>query len=187
MTTKESNIIWEGIWQKLEQGVNDRNSPYRSFTLSYLAPENFPEACTVVLRQAEITKQKIAFHTDARSQKFAALRQCPQVTALFYDPLGKIQLRLQGLAEVHHLNNKAKKYWENSYDLSKQCYRQIQKSGEIYQATEDLIALEPAFENFAVIEIELKKIDYLFLHVKGHIRYIFQLSGRSFEALRVAP
>jgi hypothetical protein len=181
-----AEIIWRGIWQNLDAAVSDRNNPYRTFVFSYLGLAASVESCTLVLRQADETNRSIAFHTDSRSEKFRALQKNAQSSLVFYSAKDKIQLRLQGEALLHHMDPKTKKHWNNLYDLSKQCYRQAQSAGELYDAEKTSLGLAAAYDNFAVVEIILRKIDYLFLHVKGHLRYLFDLNDQGYKAFRIA-
>ncbi len=55
----------------------------------------------VVLRRADAARRILEIHTDVRSPKWQEISANPLVTILGYGPQPKVQLRLQGSAELH--------------------------------------------------------------------------------------
>ncbi|MCB9267443.1 MAG: pyridoxamine 5'-phosphate oxidase family protein [Lewinellaceae bacterium] len=74
-----------------------RRHPFLYFTLATFG--QYPEARTVVARQVS-PGLDILFFTDPRSPKVIQIRENPKVSALFYHPKKKLQLRMNGRADI---------------------------------------------------------------------------------------
>ena len=87
-------------WALLARGVKDRHSPFHTPGLATVSPEGLPEIRTVVLRGCDPQTRNLRFHTDTRSAKIADMQKQPQAALHFYDPGGKIQLRVRARLEL---------------------------------------------------------------------------------------
>ena len=95
------------IWQSLEAGAKSKQHPWNlgSFTTVETVNGNSirPMSRTVVLRRADRAARSLDLFTDLRSEKVEHLESSDSaapVCWLFYEASTKIQLRLQGRAEI---------------------------------------------------------------------------------------
>ena len=72
----------------------DRRHPFLYFTLATFG--RYPEARTVVNRHVNAGLSVLLF-TDRRTSKVSQARESPRVTALFYHPKKKLQVRMNGV------------------------------------------------------------------------------------------
>lgn len=183
------SLIEQNIWQLLLKGVASYKAPFHQGVVATVNHDS-PELRTVVLRDVETSMRKLSFHTDIRSSKILQLRNNNQICFLFYDSDLRIQLRCSGIATIHHLNAFAERAWRKSRLSSQLCYTNLLPPGSVLQEPVliDLNRKEveegelvSAYENFAVVNTEIKKIDWVYLHHRGHRRAIFDYSGNSFH------
>ena len=83
--------------QELLRSNADHRHPFRYFSLATFG--EYPEARWVVKRKCD-AGFNILFFTDERSPKVEQLQANPKVTALFYHPKKKLQIRLKGEASI---------------------------------------------------------------------------------------
>ena len=94
--------IIDNEWSELSFGVRKAEHSYHTFTFCTIFGK-IPEARTVVLRNANKSRNFISFHSDIRSKKYQQLKDNNNVCALFYDKNRKVQLRVNGV-EVLNIN-----------------------------------------------------------------------------------
>lgn len=87
-------------WTLLEQGPVDPQSGFHYVTLCTVGRTGLAQARTVVTRRAAGSERLLEFHTDVRSPKWAELTAQPQATVLGFCHTSRVQLRLQGRAEL---------------------------------------------------------------------------------------
>ena len=105
------------VWHTL---TTRRDGP-RLVALANQGPDGWPEARTVVLRDADRAEATVAIHTDRYSDKIVGLRDIPRATVLLWDETDRLQIRLRievfiqtGLAVEEH--------WRNVPDPSREAY-----------------------------------------------------------------
>ena len=137
---------------------------------------------TVVLRKVKTVEKQLAFHTDIRSGKWKELQQQNNMSWLFYDAPGKVQIRLCGKATLHHNDTIAEEAWEASTMSSRKIY--LGESGPSKIAATPVSGLPAAFEaidptpeesiagrkNFGVVVTTVSWMEWLWLNSKGHRR-----------------
>ena len=176
--------ILKSEWENIDLGIQKAKHDYHSFALSTIS-KNGPDSRTVILRDFDKDKPAIWFHSDKRSKKILHLKKDERVSALFYDKSRKVQLRINGIANVEENINTNKKIWELMKPESKICYmgpyspsqsinqfepNTLEKSAhEINQEDENL-----GLSRFCRIGIQIKKLDWLKLDYKGHQRLEFK-------------
>ena len=99
--------IYDEIWSRLRIGKKDRNSEFHQCYVASSGNE-FPSVRTVVLRHVDKDLLTIGFHTDIRSSKINDIKTNSNVTVLLYDHAAKIQLKINGIAEINHKNANTK-------------------------------------------------------------------------------
>jgi len=141
---------------------------------------------TVVLRKVDIEKKELAFHTDIRSGKWEELKVNNANSWIFYDPAGKMQIRLSGTATLHHDDAVANKAWHKSTMSSRKIYSgqhgpsslsALPVSGlpeEFETAHPSLEQSEVGRKNFGIVITEINWMEWLWLNSAGHRRASFR-------------
>jgi pyridoxamine 5'-phosphate oxidase len=127
----------------------------------------------------------LRFNTDVRSTKYREMQGQPTVSILGYDPAAKLQLRLRGQAALHQGDDVAKAAWSASQPQSLMCYRQPEAPSAVTEGAlpaPDMRGMafkaEDGFQNFAVVSIEIRVLEWLFLSRLGHQRIRFSYDER---------
>jgi hypothetical protein len=190
--------IYEEIWSRLKIGKKDRNSEFHQCYVASTGNE-FPSVRTVVLRHVNKDQLTIGFHTDIRSNKINDINDNSNVTVLLYDHAAKIQVKINGIAEINHKNTNTEAIWSNIRDFSKKCYSvQYAPGTNSNEPTsgypdqyEDTLPppqeLELGYENFAHVNIAIKAIEWLYLHQNGHRRAKFTIDPDHIDRQWIAP
>ena len=182
--------IMKNEWDELQKAVKDAAHVYHLFALS-TAERNKPELRTVVLRAVNDDKHQISFHTDTRSPKYKQILDNPAISALFYDPIRRIQLRVKGSASPSDDKNLLKTLWSKLNKDSRQCYQgDLAPSdplpndiiiNQISDKRSDTDKNVYGFENFTRITIQVSEIEILMLHHLGHKRLKCKLDCEPIE------
>ena len=153
----------------------------------------------MVLRHADPAAASLRFHTDARSPKAALIGGGGPVSLLFYDAAAKLQLRCTGIGQVSSIGAAADAAWAASAPSSRRCYLAEAAPGTISAAPTSglpaaaegrvptLAESEAGRANFAVIIVELTRIDWLHLAHNGHRRALFERDGYGWPGRWVVP
>ncbi|MBY5446482.1 pyridoxamine 5'-phosphate oxidase [Rhizobium leguminosarum] len=88
-------------WVELEGAAADPQSAFRYLNLCSVDAGGRPQARMVVLRRVDAARRILEIHTDVRSPKWLEISANPRVTILGFGPQPKVQLRLQGSAELN--------------------------------------------------------------------------------------
>ena len=158
----------------LHSAVKDAGHDYHLFTIATVN-DKIPEIRTVVLRDFNIKKYQISFHTDTRSPKYSQVNSNPAISALFYSTQKRTQLRLHGNATICKDQNLLNTLWRNLNKDSKECYQgEVPPSGNIPKTKiiNDTSSEMSGFENFSRVSIEISTIEILRLHHLGHKRLL---------------
>ncbi|MBC7649771.1 MAG: pyridoxamine 5'-phosphate oxidase family protein [Vitreoscilla sp.] len=170
-------------WQMVGRGVQDRRSAFHTPVLATQGADG-PQARVLVLRAADVALRSLTFHTDTRSAKLPELANDGRVAVTFYDAARKVQLRLNGVASVHANDALSHQRWAASRPSSLRCYLGAQP-GAISDAPtsglpaqvegrepelHELVVAEP---NFAVLQIVVRRMEWLHLHTRGQRRALF--------------
>ena len=170
-------------------GIQKAKHDYHSFVFSTVS-KNSPESRTVILRDFDEHKPAIWFHSDRRSKKILHLEENENVSALFYDKSRKVQLRINGIADIEEDIEHNKKIWDSMKPESKLCYmgpyapsqkisqfepNTLEKSAHDLDKEDEHLGLS----RFCRIRITIKKLDWLKLDYKGHQRLEFKFGKRT--------
>jgi len=192
--SREDHIL-KKIWHELNLGLNQGKHPFHIFAVATMNHNSMPDVRNVVLRNVDEKSNSISFHTDKRSKKINQIKNNNDACALFYDHEKKIQLRLYGKIFSNDDINIRQEKWNRSKKMSKLCYlnkyppgKKIASSKKYLPDDKDLQNLENGIENFSIINIDIKSIDWLSLNHKGHERMIIDFLENSKVNFRwVAP
>jgi hypothetical protein len=130
----------------------------------------------MVLREFNLKERFMRFHTDYRAPKIEQYKINNTATVLGYDPILKVQIKLQGTIESHYHNSITRDAWDGSTTRSKKCYSvrggsslQIDDPNE-YDLKDGNI--EDGYMNFAVLIFKFDSLEFLHLKSSGHRRAI---------------
>lgn len=184
------------IWRRLSRATVDRKAAWRLVQLATVTPIGAPAIRTLVLRAVDRPTRSVDLHTDARSDKIDDLTANPTVAVHLWDPKGQTQLRLGG--EVSILtpeDDLTGAIWDDLPAGSKAPYRQAAVPGAALDDPEGTIDSAPprgdaaAFQDFRVLRIAVRAIDWLWLRRGGHRRARFRYGddGRLAESGWIGP
>ncbi|MEM8877759.1 MAG: pyridoxamine 5'-phosphate oxidase family protein [Pseudomonadota bacterium] len=166
--------VEESAWQLLRRGTKDRRSAFHTLTLATVASEGLPEMRVVVLREVDRERRLLRFNTDLRTPKFAELTANPRVAIQGYDPRRKVALRLAGIARTEAGTERVQAVWDGMKDMSRECYRVGQSPSTPIPSPEESplhgLSEEEAFANFALVDVVLTRLEWLYLRHGGHMR-----------------
>ena len=181
--------IIKSEWKNINLGIQKAKHDYHSFVFSTVL-KNSPNSRTVILRDFDENKPAIWFHSDKRSKKILHLEDNKKVSALFYDKSRKVQLRINGIADIEEDIEHNKRIWDSMRPESKLCYmgpyapsqkinqfepNTLKKSAHDLDKKDEHLGLS----RFCRIRIKIKKLDWLKLDYKGHQRLEFKFGKRT--------
>ena len=181
------DLIYNEIWTSLIRGKKDSKSEFHQCYVSTHS-DDYPSLRTVVLRHANKDNLTISFHTDIRSNKINNINDNSNVTVLLYSHDKKIQIQIKGTAEINNQNERTSEVWKNIRSFSKKCYiveaapgthSDTPVSGYLPEHEKDLPSediLNKGYDNFALVEIKIESMEWLYLHRHGHRRAIYKLN-----------
>ncbi|MBY5780739.1 pyridoxamine 5'-phosphate oxidase family protein [Rhizobium leguminosarum] len=88
-------------WAELEAAAADPQSAFRYLNLCSVDAGGRPQTRMVVLRRVDVARRLLEIHTDVRSPKWQEISANALVSLLGFGPQPKVQLRLQGSAELN--------------------------------------------------------------------------------------
>ncbi len=164
----------------------DKRHPFRYFTLVTFG-ETYPEARTVVSRRVSNTLQLLIF-TDARSPKVAQIQKNNRVSALFYHPKQKLQVRMQGEASL--IDDTHPDYPQYLHQVKSsplvQDYTTLQAPGSLL--TDDQISIDHGDTlHFLAIQVTPHRLDVLKLDRTQHQRAQYTKNGEHWEEQKLTP
>ncbi len=182
------------VWTLLAAGARSHRAPFHSGVVGTITADG-PNLRTVILRGADAAARRIRFHTDTRSPKFAELSADPRLAWTFYDEPSRLQLRLWGMAILHHDDALADAQWLATPLNSRRIYHAVTAPGtssdvptgglppELDDARWTAEFSERARPCFAVIETAVTRLEALYLHHAGHRRAAFHYELESGDRL----
>ena len=157
----------------LTNAVGNAKTLFHSPTVSSI-DESGINSRVMVLREFNLKKRFMRFHTDYRAPKIKQYKKNNIASVLCYDPILKIQIKLQGTITVNHHNSITRSAWDGSTTRSKKCYSV--KGGSSLKisnpAEYDLKDgnIEDGYMNFAVLIFSFTTLEFLHLKSSGHRR-----------------
>ena len=157
----------------LTNAVENAKTLFHSPTVSSI-DESGINSRVMVLREFNLKKRFMRFHTDYRAPKIKQYKKNNIASVLCYDPIVKIQIKLQGIIDVNYQNSITRSAWDGSTTRSKKCY--LVKGGSSLKisnpAEYDLKDgnIEDGYMNFAVLIFSFTTLEFLHLKSSGHRR-----------------
>lgn len=186
------DLSFEHAWAELERGTKDRRSLFHTPALATCAADGRPSIRTVVLRGVSREHGTLRINSDRRSAKVGELAGDARCGMHFYDPSLKVQLRLDGSARLHDDSALAEAAWTGSRQMSRRCYTQNVAPGAVIDdpsatARLDGDAERAGRENFCVILVTIARLEWLYLHSRGHRRAEWRCDAGRWTGCWLAP
>ncbi|OJJ20496.1 hypothetical protein BKI52_18740 [marine bacterium AO1-C] len=165
---------------------HDKKHPFRYFTFVTLNDE-YPDARTVVSRRVDESLQILIF-TDARSPKVAQIQANNHISALFYHPKQKLQVRLKGEARLIDENHEEYATYLHQVKSSPsiQDYTTLQAPSSNLQNSNDEIEHGEKL-HFSAIQIIPHQLDILKLDRSQHHRARYTKNNENWEEQKLIP
>ena len=178
------SALEQDCWERLITGAVKSRTPFHTPSIATIHQDEV-SLRIVVLRKALAKERELRFHTDIRSPKWQELSQNPSISALFYNGLERIQIRVKGKAFLHHTNEITAEAWQKTSLSSRKCYLTVfspssfteESSSGLSEDIENenftLAESESGYSNFGIVSIHVQSIDWLWLNHAGHRRAFF--------------
>ena len=157
----------------LTNAVENAKTLFHSPTVSSI-DESGINSRVMVLREFNLKKRFMRFHTDYRAPKIKQYKKNNIASVLCYDPILKIQIKLQGVIDVNYHNSITRSAWDGSTTRSKKCYSvkggsSLKISNPVEYDLKDG-NIEDGYMNFAVLIFSFTTLEFLHLKSSGHRR-----------------
>lgn len=157
----------------LTNAVENAKTLFHSPTVSSI-DESGINSRVMVLREFNLKKRFMRFHTDYRAPKIKQYKKNNIASVLCYDPILKIQIKLQGTIAVNYQNSITRSAWDGSTTRSKKCYSvkggsSLKISNPVEYDLKDG-NIEDGYMNFAVLIFSFTTLEFLHLKSSGHRR-----------------
>ena len=189
IVTPEMSLVeaWNRVIEQVCKAVEEGGHPFRYVTLATVDKTNSPQQRTVVLRDFS-DKSEFAIYTDSRSDKVNEMMENDSVSLLFYDNKKKLQLRVSGTASIIKAGEEYKRNWEKRGSKSPHSYTSVIPPGTEIESPEKAFDWHlEGTQNFCLIKIKAKRMEFLLLDGVEHIRAA-KIIGEGVEKNRwIAP
>ncbi|MFX0557615.1 pyridoxamine 5'-phosphate oxidase family protein [Maribacter sp. CXY002] len=163
--------FWNELNDELQKGISEHGHPFRYATLGTIGLDKIARLRTVVIREVS-HDQNIVFFTDKRSKKVTHIKENPNVSLLLYHPEKLLQIRIEGLANIHVDEKTLSKYWNRIQAKGKKDYTTKYAPGSTIKNPDEIEYLDE-HHHFCMITIVPFKLEYLKLKRPNHIRVKF--------------
>jgi pyridoxamine 5'-phosphate oxidase len=191
--TDDLNAALAFAHEALEAAAGNRTSPARLLALATVGLDGRARARTVMLREFQVENHVLTIHTDARTPKVEEMRRAPGAECVFWDKSRVLQLRLSGQVSVHAGDTLARSAWESVDVASRFSYLTDTPPGDDVErptsGREGIDGRLPTrqeaaggWDNFAVLVLTLKEIDWVLLDNAGHRRARFTFDDQGLAA-----
>jgi hypothetical protein len=155
--------------------------------------EDGPRARVLALRAVDAEARTLLFHADARSAKVGEIVTDPRVTVVFFDPVDGIEARFTGTAALHRHDAVAHAAWQGVSSLRRRASRTLAAPGAhlAQSARFDALPAQPdeqgGYDNFAVIEVAVEHLDWLWVGADDLRRAAFAWTGAGWAGAWTVP
>jgi len=185
--------VLDTIWGRIGGALDGRWTSWALPALVTVAEDGAPRARVLALRAVDRDTRRFVFHTDARSDKVGELAAEQRVAVLFFDRDDAVQVRFDGLCEVHHADPVAAAAWRDVSGLRRAACAVGPEPGAPLDAPQSFATLPAAdeadagFANFAVLVVEADAIDWLWLGPQDMRRARFAWIGGHWSSSWIVP
>ncbi|HEY0819900.1 MAG TPA: pyridoxamine 5'-phosphate oxidase [Rhizobacter sp.] len=170
--------IEAAVWRELAACVHDKTHPWRTPVLATTDGE-VGDARVVVVREVAPEQKRLLIYTDRRSGKAAQLASYPLGTLVMWSPVLGWQLRCRVALSLDTSGLAVTSRWAQvKLSPAAQDYMSPLPPGA--ELDDDTLSPRPdplALGHFAVVDAQVKSLDWLELHPDGHRRARFGQDG----------
>jgi general stress protein 26 len=118
------------IHDQLKRAGVDTRHKFRFFSVATVTNDKktVPQSRMVVLRSFS-DDWTFEFFTDHRSTKVEEIKKHPMISALFWDPSKRVQVRIEAEAKLHNQDKVADNRWKKVQGDAQKAYTSIAKPG----------------------------------------------------------
>ncbi|MGD1839926.1 MAG: pyridoxamine 5'-phosphate oxidase family protein [Thermonemataceae bacterium] len=169
--------------EELTRSNADKKHPFRYFVLATLG--DYPEVRTVVSRK--VTQDlSVVFFTDTRSPKVAQIEDKARVSALYYHPKKKLQVRIKGTATLISASDPTyTQFLHQAQQSSLKDYTTQKAPGSILEAIDDTLTQEKVY--FSPIKITPAIVEVLQLGREQHLRSAYYKQEDTWVEKKLVP
>ncbi|RVU21856.1 pyridoxamine 5'-phosphate oxidase family protein [Methylobacterium oryzihabitans] len=179
-------------WRLLADGAAHRRGAFHTPSLATVGLDGRPRLRTVVLRAVDPAQRRLRFHADRRSDKVGEIARDPRVSLHVYEAGAKIQVRIEGVARLHHDDAVADAAWAGSRPISRACYGIAPGPGTPLDAGGGYAMPEgdpgeAGRAQFTAVAVAVERFDVLYLAHAGHRRSRFALGSEGVRGEWITP
>lgn len=175
------------LFAELSKSTVHKKHPFRNVVLSTVNKE-LPKSRWVVFRK--LTSEKTFYiYTDARSEKVTELTINSNCGLLFYHQRHGLQIRFEGVAQIHQQNALTHTFWPGVMGNSAKNYTTTLPPGTPIESVEsgNSFLKETTDTHFVIIEIIPQRMEMLQLGRDGHIRASFKRVNEEWQGTFLVP
>ena len=171
----DASAAWAWLAGQLTAATGSARHGFHLMTVATVGTDGQPDARTVVLRHVDPARRLIRFHSDIRSPKVRAIQRDPRVALHWYDPVIRVQVRIDARATVHHGDEIAAAAWSAAAPMSRACYTAFVAPGDPLDAfpagpAAPATGDDAGLAHFTIVSCRFDSVDLLVLHAAGHQR-----------------
>lgn len=162
------------VHDQLKRAGVDTRHKFRFFSVATvrLSGSGIPKSRMVVLRSF-YDDWTFEFYTDHRSSKVEEIEEHPFISALFWDPSKRVQVRIEANASIHHRDELAATRWKDVQGDAQKAYTSVAAPGTPVDNPEDAHEWPESFspDYFTVAVCTAKKIKVLQISGMEHLAF----------------
>jgi pyridoxamine 5'-phosphate oxidase len=167
--------IHQQIWKELGRASRDRHHAWRTPVLATTGSDGVPNARTVVLREVDAERQRLYIYTDRRSPKVRELAKTPDALFVFWSTRLHWQLRVLVVLSIQTEGPRVEALWQHIQQTPAAAdYLGRQAPGSPLAAPQSGFASPQPESQFALLDAQVREIDWLELGRDGHRRASFR-------------
>jgi len=162
------------VHDQLKRAGVDKNHKFRFFSVATLKSDEktIPQSRMVVLRSFS-DDWAFEFYTDHRSSKANEIESNPVISALFWDPPKRVQVRIEANVTLHNLDDVAASRWKDVQGEAQKAYTSTIAPGSEIKTPDEAHEWPEAFSSdyFCVVSCRAVKIKVLQISGMEHLAF----------------
>ena len=179
--------IWEAVTHELKSALHVKNHPFRFMVMGSTDGIEVSQRY-VVMRDIDDDLNVYAF-TDNRTLKVEQFKKNPNCSLLFYHTEKRLQIRINGVVELHQYAGLKDYYWKSVKGEAKKAYTPSNAPGEPIKEWEEAYQWDESLESrhFTVMKVIPAQIEVLQLHKLEHLRIRFSKLNYEWVGQKLIP
>ena len=179
------------VHDQLKRAAVDTKHNFRFFSVATSGLADQPAQSRMVVLRSFTENWEFEFYTDHRSSKVEEIKKRPVLSALFWDPSKRVQVRIEAGAEIHHQNELAKERWTSVQGGAQKAYNSPVTPGRQINQPDDAHQWPKQMDDsyFAVVSCKASCIKVLQISGMEHLalQYDRKSSGSEWIGTWIAP